>query len=108
MGALGLRSIYRSSTGARGRATSAWLRHVRILPLPITNAPFRELSAKSRMPLRGVVGSPNRSPRRFAPPRHNEPSPILPVRSEEHTSELQSLMLISYTAFCLKNKKYKY
>src|SRR3546814_1930264 len=27
------------------------------------------------------------------------------VRSEEHTSELQSLMLISYAVFCLKNKK---
>src|SRR3546814_3415112 len=25
-------------------------------------------------------------------------------RSEEHTSELQSLMLISYAVFCLKNK----
>src|SRR3546814_7514159 len=25
------------------------------------------------------------------------------VRSEEHTSELQSLMSISYTVFCLKN-----
>src|SRR3546814_5210687 len=28
-----------------------------------------------------------------------------PVRSEEHTSELQSLMRISYAVFCLKNKK---
>src|SRR3546814_1378073 len=28
-------------------------------------------------------------------------------RSEEHTSELQSLMRISYAVFCLKNKKYK-
>src|SRR3546814_1984359 len=27
-------------------------------------------------------------------------------RSEEHTSELQSLMRISYAVFCLKNKKY--
>src|SRR3546814_5375661 len=27
------------------------------------------------------------------------------VRSEEHTSELQSLMSISYAVFCLKNKK---
>src|SRR3546814_5230850 len=27
------------------------------------------------------------------------------VRSEEHTSELQSLMRISYAVFCLKNKK---
>src|SRR3546814_10027219 len=28
-----------------------------------------------------------------------------PVRSEEHTSELQSLMRISYAVFCLKKKK---
>src|SRR3546814_1368919 len=27
-----------------------------------------------------------------------------PFRSEEHTSELQSLMRISYAVFCLKNK----
>src|SRR3546814_5843731 len=29
-------------------------------------------------------------------------------RSEEHTSELQSLMRISYAVFCLKNKKQKH
>src|SRR3546814_2856252 len=29
------------------------------------------------------------------------------VRSEEHTSELQSLMRISYAVFCLKNKTYQ-
>src|SRR3546814_1610522 len=29
------------------------------------------------------------------------------TRSEEHTSELQSLMRISYAVFCLKKKKYK-
>src|SRR3546814_8615312 len=29
----------------------------------------------------------------------------LPNRSEEHTSELQSLMRISYAVFCLKKKK---
>src|SRR3546814_7595345 len=28
-------------------------------------------------------------------------------RSEEHTSELQSLMRISYAVFCLKKKKYR-
>src|SRR3546814_1099436 len=28
-----------------------------------------------------------------------------PVRSEEHTSELQSLMRISYAVFCLKKKQ---
>src|SRR3546814_1310231 len=30
-----------------------------------------------------------------------------PRRSEEHTSELQSLMRISYAVFCLKKKKKK-
>src|SRR3546814_8306823 len=29
------------------------------------------------------------------------------IRSEEHTSELQSLMRISYAVFCLKNKNNK-
>src|SRR3546814_8430585 len=35
-----------------------------------------------------------------APTRHSQ-------RSEEHTSELQSLMRISYAVFCLKKKKKK-
>src|SRR3546814_17864618 len=30
------------------------------------------------------------------------------LRSEEHTSELQSLMRISYAVFCLKEKKKQY
>src|SRR3546814_9100473 len=30
---------------------------------------------------------------------------LLCIRSEEHTSELQSLMRISYAVFCLKKKK---
>src|SRR3546814_3129271 len=38
-------------------------------------------------------------------------SPLRPLphflRSEEHTSELQSLMRISYAVFCLKKKKKK-
>src|SRR3546814_4914875 len=35
------------------------------------------------------------------------PETILDHRSEEHTSELQSLMRISYAVFCLKKKKKK-
>src|SRR3546814_2934893 len=31
--------------------------------------------------------------------------PLHDLRSEEHTSELQSLMRISYAVFCLKKKK---
>src|SRR3546814_19262855 len=44
--------------------------------------------------------------------RHSRPStvsarraPVNASRSEEHTSELQSLMRISYAVFCLKKKK---
>src|SRR3546814_1438103 len=33
------------------------------------------------------------------------PCPASPDRSEEHTSELQSLMRTSYAVFCLKKKK---
>src|SRR3546814_1358299 len=33
--------------------------------------------------------------------------PDYPKRSEEHTSELQSLMRISYAVFCLKKKIYQ-
>src|SRR3546814_10776014 len=36
-----------------------------------------------------------------------DPEPAGAVRSEEHTSELQSLMRISYAVFCLKKKKYR-
>src|SRR3546814_6635907 len=38
--------------------------------------------------------------------RHVEPGATM-RRSEEHTSELQSLMRISYAVFCLKKKKNK-
>src|SRR3546814_4371724 len=36
------------------------------------------------------------------------PGPFVPSRSEEHTSELQSLMRISYAVFCLKKKNSKH
>src|SRR3546814_4744271 len=35
----------------------------------------------------------------------NGDNPRAHIRSEEHTSELQSLMRISYAVFCLKKKK---
>src|SRR3546814_8913776 len=44
-------------------------------------------------------------------PRTDPPRPCrhrcTSLRSEEHTSELQSLMRISYAVFCLKKKKNK-
>src|SRR3546814_1365440 len=71
-----------------------------------------------------------RSPGRYAESLHRDTDPDIPVsgpfprcllrlwgcgcahkakswRSEEHTSELQSLMRISYAVFCLKKKKQK-
>src|SRR3546814_3442465 len=39
--------------------------------------------------------------------RSRRPLAIAEARSEEHTSELQSLMRISYAVFCLKKKKNK-
>src|SRR3546814_6142950 len=43
-------------------------------------------------------GQPDRHPRREWPGRRD-------LRSEEHKSELQSLMRISYAVFCVKNKQ---
>src|SRR3546814_4725681 len=49
-------------------------------------------------------------PVELVPPRHQDnrkahPDDATVKRSEEHTSELQSLMRISYAVFCLKKKK---
>src|SRR3546814_8393453 len=38
-------------------------------------------------------------------PDRDDIQAIEEIRSEEHTSELQSLMRISYAVFCLKKKK---
>src|SRR3546814_10133452 len=42
-----------------------------------------------------------------APTRGHPPCLAYCRRSEEHTSELQSLMRISYAVFCVKKKKHK-
>src|SRR3546814_21119755 len=45
------------------------------------------------------------TPGATAPPHPQSCSSFSSVRSEEHTSELQSLMRLSYAVFCLKKKK---
>src|SRR3546814_9488720 len=56
----------------------------------------------------GISNSSARPLRRPAPLRHHldqRPPQVAPaVRSEEHTSELQSLMRIPYAVFCFKKK----
>src|SRR3546814_10119593 len=49
--------------------------------------------------------STSAAPRGYVPRRTGGRRDRTPVRSEEHTSELQSLMRISYAVFCLKKKK---
>src|SRR3546814_9579944 len=53
----------------------------------------------------GVAGAGRDEQRRDAVARPLLARPGARFRSEEHTSELQSLMRISYAVFCLKKKK---
>src|SRR3546814_4025995 len=66
-------------------------------------AHFRSLFGDRTRQYRGIFSQPVHLPvsgdERYASLRH-----VRAVRSEEHTSELQSLMRISYAVFCLKNK----
>src|SRR3546814_2660538 len=63
-----------------------------------------------RAPARSRSGSRrlHRLPSRRIWRRRRIRAPSREERSEEHTSELQSLMRISYAVFCLKKKKNKY
>src|SRR3546814_6616731 len=65
-------------------------------------------SIPARSPPRTSLRSTRRRARVRCPPRHTAPPPAPARRSEEHTSELQSLMRISYAVFCLKNKNTKH
>src|SRR3546814_2456162 len=51
---------------------------------------------------RSVANLARNSSRRMSP---DAPGETRAARSEEHTSELQSLMRISYAVFCLKTQK---
>src|SRR3546814_3897312 len=84
-------------------------------PLEIRHRSVRPISAKHAQASRFLQQSrrtdrrsPYRSPAACysVASRPNQRSTIqAAMRSEEHTSELQSLMRISYAVFCLKKKK---
>src|SRR3546814_5293500 len=68
---------------------------------------FREVHhARTLRPARGVCPGAVSPALRLSPISCHRPRnrPRCAVRSEEHTSELQSLMRISYAVFCLKKK----
>src|SRR3546814_6811353 len=65
--------------------------------------------AAARIAGRSGAGGSGAEPVRGIPlPRLQNQSIAESERSEEHTSELQSLMRISYAVFCLKKKKNKH
>src|SRR3546814_1004031 len=72
----------------------------RSAPSPAPHGPGGDPAPRARR--RGRSGAP--PPGRGAPPATPARLREAP-RSEEHTSELQSLMRISYAVFCLKKKK---
>src|SRR3546814_1829995 len=91
----------RAPVAAHGAAQGAWPRRFRLLH-------------QSRQPQgRRAGGEPARraalSLEVAAPPDPHRGAGVAGRgRSEEHTSELQSLMRNSYAVFCLKKKKNKY
>src|SRR3546814_5869601 len=76
------------------RCLEAWFH------LPLRRSP------RDRWQRRAPTGGRSPPGRRDARPDWPAARPE-PPRSEEHTSELQSLMRISYAVFCLKKKKKK-
>src|SRR3546814_15166255 len=67
------------------------------------HSPLSDFSAETRPVLIAFV-----SVWRVTPTFSDASLRVIPMmRSEEHTSELQSLMRISYAVFCLKKKKQK-
>src|SRR3546814_8867748 len=67
------------------------------------SAPARPNTARTRSGMCCIVGYPVRLTVGAPPQKRNDSRRF--VRSEEHKSELQSLMRISYAVFCLKKKK---
>src|SRR3546814_9786832 len=78
-------------------------------PAAITTVPGSQTSASALISLIGSPDSDMSTNRIFGLADTDSDCTALrrpPLRSEEHTSELQSLMRISYAVFCLKKKKH--
>src|SRR3546814_7677029 len=74
---------------------------------PLARRPPGSLAEATRERQAGSQTSRSSAKRAFSWMYWNRSSGFLPIRqsrSEEHTSELQSLMRISYAVFCLKKK----
>src|SRR3546814_6382449 len=65
----------------------------------------RAASSSTRLTTRAALAMAPSSPYMTVMKITTRTRPSTEARSEEHTSELQSLMRISYAVFCLKKKK---
>src|SRR3546814_3160238 len=65
-------------------------------------APLTEAQLKRKVRARAALKKPEKMTLRIDMMMAGDPK--VSYRSEEHTSELQSLMRISYAVFCLKKK----
>src|SRR3546814_6658531 len=75
-------------------------------PQPVSRPPFPVSPTADRRPHRTRTGNMDNDDDISRASRAKRGSPYLNTdRSEEHTSELQSLMRISSAVFCLKKKK---
>src|SRR3546814_5532307 len=87
--------------GARDYAMRVWIDPGRAAELGLTAGDIvAALRAQNVQVAAGVVGQPP-----FDTGAAHQLNVETQGRSEEHTSELQSLMRISYAVFCLKKKK---
>src|SRR3546814_3959219 len=77
-----------------------------ILALSTRSSCRKRQQGASAFVWRNVVTNENSMSGRFAITIDGVEHLLSDPRSEEHTSELQSLMRISYAVFCLKKKKY--
>src|SRR3546814_7107973 len=72
-------------------------------PRPRTRCRPTSTHTSSKKVRSGLIPTAQRSSSAMRPPSIPRPPP----RSEEHTSELQSLMRISYAVFCSKKKQHQ-
>src|SRR3546814_17547395 len=80
---------------------AAWLvSSIASIASPCASVPLRASSTAPAVRSSNPSTAPDISPVTLS-----NRAPAVSLRSEEHTSELQSLMRISYAVFCLKKKK---
>src|SRR3546814_5515532 len=70
----------------------------------VATGTLAELSGLKSPIVREILDAPTWGTRGTSPPANHD-ALHSSERSEEHTSELQSLMRISYAVFCLKKKR---